>query len=229
MLALSVGMGEVLGRVRDELLLYTNSLIPAVLVGLWAFPLATSLWRRRRTSVAESGLAWAFLDAASGPEVFPRYAPARLRPALVAGLLGGVACSGLLLLLQVWWHLGAPRAGYSDAAKFMFYAAMLAVCALTQAGAAATIAGRTRRMRVPQALFAACSAACIGAAALLGLDLAFGGGVDLPFAWQTVSFAVDAGALLALPAALGAAAVAGRTGRTTPGSIVEAEGVPAVG
>jgi hypothetical protein len=125
--------------------------------------------------------------------------------------------------------MGARHAGYSVAAEIKFYEAMIAVCALTQAGAAATIAGRTRRMRVPQALFAACSAACIGAAALLGLDLAFGGGVDLPFAWQTVSFAVDAGALLALPAALGAAAVAGRTGRTTPGSIVEAEGVPAVG
>jgi hypothetical protein len=84
-------------------------------------------------------------------------------------------------------------------------------------------------MRVPQALFTAWVAACIGAAALLGLNLAFGGSVDVPFPWQTGSWAIDAGALLAVPAALGASVVAEWTGRATPESVVEAEGVPAAG
>jgi cell division protein FtsX len=66
-----------------------------------------------------------------------------------------------------------------------------------------------QRLGALHGLFAAFAAGCLMAIVIVGLNLAFGGMIDLWLVGQTFMLVVNSGALLALPLALLVAALAG--------------------
>lgn len=186
-------------------LLHPLTLVPLIL--LWAFPLSACLLRER--TPREAG--WAFLDSPSLPRAPCANAACRPGLAVAAGLAVGLAFCVLLLAARQWLHATLPEATRdSNQYRFVFVGAQVAVAALMQAGVAALVAGRVRRLGSMHGLCAAFVAGCAMTAGILSLNLLFGGTSPPAFAFMVFRFVIIAGALLALPVALAAAALASR-------------------
>jgi hypothetical protein len=186
--------------------------LPA-LVSLWAFPLAAWFWRERAGS--STGSSWTHLDAPAHRLPFPRQAPLQPRTALRIGLAGGLAFCGLLLLVRLGLRLALPAETRDlDLFKLAVGFGQIGLAILTQALIAAVVGARARRLGALHGLFAAFVGGCAMAGGALGINLLLGGTIDPAFAWQTFSSMVNGGAVLALPAALAASALAGRAGHT---------------
>jgi len=205
---LAIGGATIPALAGIAIYLLMQPLVPFALICLWAFPLAAWFWRRR--SVSPSAPGWAFLDPASPSLILLPQAPLRPRLALWAGVIGSIPFVGLLLLAWIIrrWGISEAMRG-TDQAILIFYYGQILIAGLFQAIIAAVVAGLVRRLGALHGLFAAFVAGCLMTIAILGLNLAFGGTIDLGFAGQTYAFVVNGGALLALPLALAVAALAG--------------------
>jgi Zn-dependent protease with chaperone function len=176
------------------------------MIGLWAFPLGAWLWRDRVTHGFISS--WALLDPSGTRATPPQQIGLHPRLALVSGLGGGLLFCTLLLLIRVWLQ-GLPESERgSDQFKVTFYFSQIALAAFIQAGVAAAVASRVRQLSTVHGLFAAFVVGCLAAAAILGLNLLFGGTLDAPFVGTVFWSVLIGGALLTLPSALVGSAVA---------------------
>lgn len=185
--------------------LHPLTLLP--LIVLWAFPLSACLLRER--TFLEAG--WAFLDSASLPSAPSAKVACRPGLAVKAGLAVGLTFCALLLAARLWLHASVPEATRdTNQYRMVFFGAQVAAAALMQAGVAAVVAGRVRRLGSLHGLCAAFVAGCAMTAGLLGLNVVFGGTSPPAFAFMVFKFVISGGALLALPVALAAAALASR-------------------
>jgi len=185
-------------------LIFNTLLSPGMLVAfvcLWAFPLAAWFWRKQVTTPVEPS--WAFLDPSSQSIILPRQDPFRLRFALIVGLVGGLVFCGLVLLIRIGVRLSVPEViRGTDQSKLLFFYSSIVLAALLQAGIAVITVGWVRRLGSLHGLFAAFIGGCVMTVGLLGINLLFGGGIDLHFTWITFSFVINGGVLLALPITL---------------------------
>ena len=182
----------------NALLIFPQSLIFLMFTSLWAFPLAA--WFYRKRLVSASGSSWAFLDPTFQQLTFPRQAPLRIGLALNIGLKGGLLFCILLLIIRTIIHVSVPETiTNTDEYKLILYFLVnLTPAVLIQAGVAAFTTSRIERLGTLHGLFAAFVTGCIMVAGILGINLLFGGGIDLNFAWMVFSQVVNSGALIAL-------------------------------
>jgi hypothetical protein len=178
--------------------LLVNPLILLVLVTLWAFPLAASLWHRRRSSPPPAAQ-WAYLDPSPSALTLQHHNRFRLSEALVTGMAGGLAFCALLIIARFWWN-GVPETARStDQALLAFFQGQLAAAAVLQATVAAIVTIRVRWLGVLHGLFAAFVAGCLMVVGILAINTAFGSNmIDALFAWTTFTQVTSAGAILAL-------------------------------
>jgi hypothetical protein len=87
--------------------------------------------------------------------------------------------------------------------KQIFFMTMVVAAAVAQAGVAAIVASRVRRLSGLHGLCAAFVAGCVMTVGALGLNLLFGGTINSKLAWGVFNDVVNIGALLALPAGWG--------------------------
>jgi hypothetical protein len=185
-----------------------NPLTSLLLISLWSFPLAAWFWHRRVASVASHS--WAFLDEPPLPLASTLQAPFRPFLAISIGLFAGLLFCGLLLIVRIGLRLALPETTRgTEEFLLWFYYAYVALAILMQAATAAVVAAWTRRLAIWHGLFAAFVSGCVMAIGVLGSNLLFGGTITGQFAWVTFSQIVNPGALLSLPIAWGAAALAG--------------------
>jgi len=108
--------------------------------------------------------------------------------------------------------------------RLSFFVWTLVVALAFQALAALVTAALSPEHAGVRALFAAFLTGCLATAAILGLNLAFGGTIDSAFFWLVLRQVVNEGALLAIPAA-GLGALGGyalrkaRAGRLEPATM----------
>jgi Zn-dependent protease with chaperone function len=189
--------------------LHPLTLLPLII--LWAFPLSACLLRER-TSL-EAG--WAFLDSSPLPSAPAAKVACRPGLAVTAGLAVGLAFCALLLAARLWLHASVPEATRdTNQYRMVFFGAQVAAAALMQAGVAAVVAGRVRRLGSLHGLCAAFVAGCAMTAGLLGLNVVFGGTSPPAFAFMVFKFVISGGALLALPVSLAVAVLASRIRRS---------------
>lgn len=185
--------------VRHPILLYAvqDVLTLPVLASLWAFPLAALLLRRR---IGRRGL---------------------LLP-LAVGLAAGAIYWLALLAIRLWLRSSVPDATRELGEYRLSFIVWTLVLALgLQAVAALVTAALSDEHPGVRALFAAFLTGCLATAAILLLNLAFGGTIDSTFFWAVLRQVVNEGALLALPAAgvgalVGYAVRRARSGRLQP-------------
>lgn len=185
-------------------LLPASPLFTLGLASLWAFPLAAWLWRRSAGPLATA--AWSYLE---GP---PPLLPATGRPlaqglrpglAILTGLGAAVAYTLLLGLIRIGARMLVPAQTWAEEQFILtFFIAQVALAVLLQVGAAILVAVWVRRMGALHGLMAAQIGGGLMAAALLALNLLFGGSLNWSFAWTTFGQVVNLGALAALFAAL---------------------------
>jgi hypothetical protein len=189
-----------------------GSVIYATSVGLWAFPLAAWLWRRKLASEGQS--TWAFLKGESALPALPAQAPIRPGVALIIGLAAGLMYCALLVLLR-YHNSIAPAIGSflhsmnGDTRVLILYS----LSAFLQASAAAITAIWIRRLG---ALHGLCSASIAGYVITLAWMLFLGDYSGMHFV-----LILGPGMFLALPVALSVSALASWIRRT--GSQPQAE------
>ena len=183
--------------------LYLNVLVSSQLALLmfailWAFPLAAWFYRKRLDSASNSS--WAFLDSTSQQLTFPRQPPTRPGLALKIGLTSGLLFCVSLLIIRIILRLGVSEATEStDEYKYILYFIVnLAPAVLMQAGAAAIVAGRVKRLSKIHGLFAAFIAGGVMTIGISGISLLLGGNIDAEFVWLVFSHVINIGALSAL-------------------------------
>jgi Zn-dependent protease with chaperone function len=187
------------------LVVIPGSVIYATSVCLWAFPLAAWLWRR--TVVSESQSTWAFLEGESEQLALPAQAPIRPDLALIIGLAVGFMFCVLLVLLRYNKYIAPGLDRLIHAVDSPTVGLVLnGLSALMQASAAAIAAAWIRRLG---ALHGLCSASIAGYVITLGWMLFFA-----DYAAFNFVFFLSPGTFLALPVALGVAALAGWIRRT---------------
>lgn len=179
----------------------------AVLVSVWAYPLAAWFWRRRGPAADQAGPAWAFLDAPSGyvPAPMSEVAPLRPGEALVVGGIGGAVVGALFFALNSWmWNVGLAASTDLLAPWLLLVQPLLST--LAQGVVASIVASRVRRLAVVHALFAAFTAGAVMALSVLWFSFQTWGatnpGFALTVAWASAGWSLNAGGLLALLAAL---------------------------
>jgi Zn-dependent protease with chaperone function len=183
------------------------------LISLWAFPLAAWLWRGRVKMA--TGPNWAFLDSSLQRQPWSHQEPLSPRFALTLGLQGGLVFCVLLLVARVGLRMGVSediRQTYQF--KLVFYSSQVVLAVLLQAGIAAIVAGKVRRLGSLYGLFAAWVGGCVMVLGVLDLNVLFGATIDPFLTWQTFCLVVNGGALLVLPIAVGVSAVVGRARQT---------------
>jgi hypothetical protein len=178
-----------------------SPLILVVLIGLWAFPLAASLWQERPASASPAQ--WTFLDPSPRPSTLQRKSQFNLSRALLVGTAGGLTFCTLLLIIQFGWNNVPEDTRSTDQARVLFAVGQVVLAILVQVITAAIVAIRERSLSSLHGLFAAFTAGCVMAVGILGLNLAFGGSIDPSFAWIMFSLVVNGGALLSLPVVMG--------------------------
>jgi hypothetical protein len=173
-------------------------------VGLWAFPLAASLWRGKAASEVKS--TWAFLEGAE-PLALPAQAPMRPGLALIIGLTVGLLFCTLLALLRYNSYI-APGLGrlIRSVDGFTVMLVLNSLSAFMQASAAAIAAAWIRRLG---ALHGLCSASIAGYVITGGWMLLFADYSGLNF-----FLFLSTGTFLALPTALSVSAFAAWIRRT---------------
>jgi hypothetical protein len=188
--------------------LYTPAAL-LLFVSLWAFPLAAWFWRRHTGSL--SAATWAFLEKIPRQAPMPQQTLLHPRRAFTVGLIGGAAYGVLLLIVRIVLLTALPEAVRSTYDyRLNFSIGQVAVAALLQALVALVVAAKVRPLGGVHGLFAAFVAGCVMTVEILGLNLLFGGTITPIFVWTIFSQVVNAGALLALPCALIASALAGK-------------------
>ncbi|RKH14432.1 hypothetical protein D7V97_03175 [Corallococcus sp. CA053C] len=190
-LALFIGGYGYLKMTSSGFLLMTS-------VVAWAFPWAARFWPQRREAVATS----------SDPLVPPRPGPWRLD--WRRGVIPSMVFFFLLLLVRLVLVSSVEEATRRTPLFLaVFFAGQVWFAALLQAAAAALAAARAPRLGVLQGLFTATVSGALMTVGVLGLNLLFGGNVDLAFVWLTLKAILNLGAVLSLVAALGVCAVRG--------------------
>lgn len=164
---------------------------------LWAFPLAARFWRTTQTGDTQ----WAFLDPSSHPLTLRSQDRFRLSRSALTGVVGGLVFCGLLLVVHFAWNTVPEDARTTFLARNLFAAGQVLAAVLIQAIVASIVAIRLRWLGGIHGLFAAFVGGCVMTGGILVLNLAFGGGITLPFAWSMFGFVVNGGALLSLPVA----------------------------
>jgi hypothetical protein len=139
----------------------------------------------------------------------PALSPVSLRPSLGLrhGLLAGILFAVLILLVRVGLRLFIAEE-VRGTARFvtLFIYGQLGLAALLQASAAAMAAARVCRAGITHGMFAAFVGGSVMVVGILAISLLFGGTLNVAFVGSIFTQIVNAGALLALPAAAGAAA-----------------------
>ncbi|RKH66380.1 M48 family metalloprotease [Corallococcus llansteffanensis] len=200
-----VGLGQLALLVGGHgfLTLSSSGLFLLATVVAWAFPWAARFWPQRSEAAATS----------SEPLVPPRPGRWQLdwRRGVIAGL---VFCLVLLFVRLVLVSSVDEATRRTQLFVAVFFAGQVGFAAVLQAAAAALAAARAPRLGVLQGLFTASVSGALMTAGVLGLNLLFGGNADPAFAWLTLKFVLNLGAVLSLVAALGVCAVrgAGRAG-----------------
>lgn len=180
----------------------TNPLTLLAFISIWAFPLAAWFWRNQVASTA--GSSWVFLDPS--PLTLPRQHPLRPGLALTMGMIGGVIFCALLLMLDFVLHSTVTDVEYFN--WILTWRPLVA--AVMQAIVAAIVAGRVRRLGSLHGLLAAFIAGCVITAGAVANLLPYFRIDLLPqLPWLLFTMTVNGGALLALPTALAASALAG--------------------
>lgn len=177
-------------------LLGRSPLVLLVLVALWAFPLAASLWQRNMS--APPAAQWAFLDPSPPALTLRHHNRFRLSQALMVGMVGGLAFCALLLITRFWWNSVPESVRSTDQAKLALFGSQVAAAAVVQAIVAAIVTIRTRWLGVLHGLFGAFVAGCVMVVGMLGINAAFGSTIDASFAWLIFTVVMNSGALFAL-------------------------------
>ena len=166
---------------------------------LWAFPLASLLWRN--PAVSRAAPAWGFLDPSPQGLILPAQERMRIRPALLIGLAGGLIWCGLMIGIYEIAGIGVPDFTQAQQiSEFIFRLYVFA--ALGQAIIAIVAASWVKRLRMAQGLFAAFVAGCVMTGGLIVLLLLLTGGTgDASSTWNFFSNVIGMGTLLALPVA----------------------------
>ncbi len=185
-------------------LLPASPLFTLGLASLWAFPLAAWLWRRGAGPLASA--AWSYLEGTPPPIPATGTPLAHgLRPGLA--ILTGLGAAVVYTLLLAIIRLGVSRmvpaqTRAEDQFILTYFVGQVALAVLLQIGAAALVAAWVRRMGALHGLMAAQIGGGLMAAALLALNILFGGSLNWSFAWTTFGQVVNLGALAALAAGL---------------------------
>jgi hypothetical protein len=138
----------------------------------------------------------------------PPQPPLQLWRALRGGLIGAFLFCGLLLGIRIAVRLGVPESiRATDEFRLLYYYSQCTLAVLVQTIVATIVAARVDRLGTLHGLFAAFVGGSLMAGGLLGLNLLFGGSIDLPFTWQVFSHVVNGGATLSLLVALVVVAV----------------------
>jgi hypothetical protein len=190
-------------------IMVSSPLALPVLGSFWAFPLAAWFWQSRQSEesvpATERTVQWALLgppEQAAGAVRFPAQAPLRLDLALAAGAVAGASFCAFSYVA-----FGVVTTMVPDALAVWTLFGQTALAVLMQAIVAAVVAAKAIRLSALHGLCAAFVAGCImtgGAVALTWLSL----GTLVPgFAGTTLTQIVNGGAVVALPVALGVAAL----------------------
>jgi len=193
-------------------------------IGLWAFPLAAGLWRKRPTS--DSTGQWALLDPSPRPLSLQRGGRFHLSQTLVMGTVGGLAFCTLLLVVQFGWNNVPEATRSTDDARILFAVAQVVLAVFVQVITATVVTIRVRWLSGIHGLFAAFVAGCIMAVGILVLNLVFGGSITPSFAWIIFSLVVNGGALLSLPVTMGVSFLASRSRSDPPSAAVTGRDYP---
>lgn len=189
--ALNLFVTSNLSYLFSYLLFPLGSIIYATSFGLWVFPLAASLWRRKETS--ESRSPWAFLEEGAEPLTFPTQAPLRPALAMIIGLVFGLMF-GLLLVSIRYTDFMGPWLDRLIPSVNSFYT-LISISAFMQAIAATIVAIWSIRLGVIHGL---CAASISGYLMILSWMLVI---TDYKIWWLFVVATLSTGTLLALPMA----------------------------
>jgi hypothetical protein len=185
-----------------------------VLISLWAFPLAAWFWQGRLAPTR--GPSWAWLDSCANSVPLPRGEPLRPWLALAAGVRGGLVCCAPLLIMWVGWRGVVPGSTRAlDAAVLLFFGLQVAIVVLVQAGVAARVTARVRRLGALHGAFAAFVTAVVATGGMLGLNVLFGGTINPHFATIVFGLVANLGAFVAWPVSLVVGLLTGRDGPAT--------------
>ena len=166
--------------------LASEPLICLSYICVWAYPLASWLWRKRQPGTGNAS--WVWLDTSPQAQKQALSAQDSMHPglALIMGLAGGLAFCGLYPLFTRTFQL--TLSGDET----------IVLAALLQAGVAAIIAGRAERLGVIQGLFSAFVAGCIMAAGIVVFSLLYDEQTNFPSPWGIFLQVVNSGALASL-------------------------------
>jgi hypothetical protein len=182
------------------LFLLTQPVVAALLVALWALPLASALFQE---SVESSTVgSWVHLDRDAMWPNLMRWegAPYRIRFALGAGLAGGTIYGLALLGIRLYRRLAIPpEIADSDAGKLTFAFGAVVLAVAIQVIVASFVASRVRHLAFVHGLFAAFIAGGLSFAGFIGLNLVFGGTADAAFLWNMFRVIVNGGTMWAIP------------------------------
>jgi hypothetical protein len=173
----------------------TQPLLSAVLIALWAFPLAAWFWRSPSDTFPTS---WLYLDQ---PIALPLGSQPRSffpRTALRFALRGGAIFLVLHLMIRLPWHYTQPSTGSSDFSKLAFYYSQVLLAMLIQVTTATWVAMKVRALPVVHGLFAAFVVGVLSTIIFLGTGLAFGGGLGFKFVADLAQTIVNTGAVASL-------------------------------
>jgi hypothetical protein len=198
----NISISEALFRLIEATIsgILTNPFTLLAFISIWAFPLAAWFWRKRVASTPAAG--WVFLDPS--PLTLPRQHPLRPGLALTIGMVGGaISCVPLLMISFLL------RFTVTDIEYFNWILTVQPfVAAVMQAIVAVIVAGWVKRLGSLHGLFATFVAGCVLTVGAVASLLNFVR-IDLSLLWLLFTSVVNEGALLALPAALVASALAG--------------------
>jgi len=173
----------------------TQPLLSAVLLALWAFPLAAWFWRRQPDTFSTP---WLYLEQPAASPLGSQ--PHSFLPltALRFALQGGVAFLVLHLVIRLPWHYMQPSTGASDFSKLAFYYSQVLLAMLIQGAIATVVAMKVRTLPVVHGLFAAFVVGVLSTIIFLGTAMVFGGGLRLKFVADLFQTIVNTGSVASL-------------------------------
>lgn len=186
----------------------TQAPLSALLMGLWAFPLAAWFWRSQSDALSNS---WIYLEKPNPPIPAPQQHPFQLPTALRFACVGGAVFLALHLLIRLTWHYSQPSTGPSDVSKLAFYYSQIVLAMVVQVTVATLVGIKVRNLPVIHGLFAAFLVGALSAIFFLGTGVVFGGGLQLQYVAELFQSMVNGGAILSL-AVVGMVAIVSRSG-----------------
>ncbi len=180
----------------DMYALAIDPLICIAFISLWAYPLVSWLFWRRKSRATHATWAWLGAVPTSQTPTLPYLA--RMRPglALILGFVCGLTYCGLLILFASSFNLVYTNDDF------------IVLAILLQASVAAIVACCVEQMGVIHGLCAAFVAGCVMFADVVGFSVLHGYQLDPAFTWGIFGQIVDGGALVTLPVTLAISALA---------------------